>query len=199
MKHFAGNIEPAAYAMEWRVCARFTDYEVSEYGDIRRATKAFNRPVGHRLRGFMSRDGYVAYAITAAGDDRNHTVMAYRLVAEAFLGPCPGPEYEVAHRSGSHLSAYYKDLRWATRMQNHADVQVHRTAVKGQSNGRAKLTDEQAFELRYEYRKLRNKNFGYRYGGFKALRDKYGISNTAMRQLGDGETWKHLPDDERPL
>lgn len=199
MIYFEGNVTPEVYAMEWRACARFPDYEVSEYGDIRRRTALMNRPIGYRLRGFPSRDGYWAYAITKPGEDHNCTVMAYRLVAEAFLGPPPFDDAEVAHRSGSHVSAYWRDLRWATRKDNHADLQVHGTAVKGGRNGRTKLTDETAFELRYEYRRLRKKGVGYNYGKLKALREKYGISDVAMRLLGEGQTWQHLPDDERPL
>lgn len=196
---FEGNIPVAAYAMEWRPCARFPDYEVSEFGDIRRRTANYNRPIGYRLRGFPSRDGYWMYAITAPGEDHNSSVMAYRLVAEAFLGPPPFEGAEVAHRSGSHVSAYWKDLRWTTRKSNHADLKIHGTSLTGIKNGRAKLTDEQAFECRYEYRKLRKKGLGYNYGGFKLLKEKYGIGGTTLRLLGDGHTWTHLPIDERPL
>jgi hypothetical protein len=117
---FEGNIPVAAYAMEWRPCARFPDYEVSEFGDIRRRTANYNRP-------------------------------------------------------------------------------IHGTSLTGVKNGRAKLTDEQAFECRYEYRKLRKKGLGYNYGGFKLLKEKYGIGGTTLRLLGDGHTWTHLPIDERPL
>jgi hypothetical protein len=199
MLYFEGNVTPEVYAMEWRTCARFPDYEVSEYGDIRRRTAIMNRPVGYRLRGFPSRDGYWMYAITAPGNEHNQSVMAYRLVAEAFLGPPPFEGAEVAHRSGSHVSAYWRDLRWTTRKDNHADLQVHGTAVKGPRNGRAKMTDEQAFECRYEYRVLKHKGFRRSYGGFKLLQQKYGLSRTSLALLGDGKTWWHLPDDERPL
>lgn len=185
--------------MEWRVCARFPDYEVSECGDLRRLTAIENRPVGYRLPGFINLGGYWAYAITAPGADHNSSVAAYRLVAEAFLGPPPTPKHEVAHNNGSRVSAYYKHLRWATRKENHEDMQVHKTAVKGGRNGRALLTDETAFECRREYRKLKARGFGQSYGGFKKLREKYGLGRTAFRMLGLGQTWKHLPDDEDEL
>lgn len=185
--------------MEWRVCARFPDYEVSECGDLRRVTARSNRPAGQRVDGFINPGGYWSYAITPPGATRNYGVTAYRLVAEAFLGPPPTPKHEVAHNNGSKVSAYYKHLRWATRKENHADMQVHKTAVKGGRNGRALLTDETALECRREYRKLKAKGYRSTYGGFKALQEKYGLGRTALRMLGRGQTWKHLPDDEDEL
>lgn len=182
--------------MEWRVCPRFPDYEVSECGDVRRVTRAYNRPVGFRLRGFMSAAGYPAYAITPEGSDRNETVFAYRLVAEAFLGPPPSPKHEVAHRNGSRLSAHYRHLRWSTRKANHADMQAHGTAVKGERNGRSKLTNEQAAAARDEYRKLKRLGGGNKYGRLKALQEKYGLSQTSLALLGTGKTWRHLPPGE---
>lgn len=113
--------------------------------------------------------------------------------------PPPTPKHEVAHNNGSRVSAYYKHLRWATRSENHADMQVHKTAVKGGRNGRALLTDETAFQCRREYRQLKAKGFGNAYGGFKALQEKYGLGRTALRMLGLGQTWQHLPDDEDAL
>lgn len=185
--------------MEWRVCPRFPDYEVSECGDLRRVTAIANRPAGFRLVGFVTPGGYLAYALTAPGETHNRSVHAYRLVAEAFLGPPPTPRHEVAHNNGSRVSANYRHLRWATRKENHADMQVHKTAVKGGRNGRALLTDETALACRREYRKLKARGFGNTYGGFKRLQEKYGLGRTALRMLGLGQTWTHLPDDEDEL
>ena len=185
--------------MEWRTCARFPDYEVSECGDVRRRTATYNRPIGFRPTGFVNIGGYWAYALTPPGKTRNYGVTAYRLVAEAFLGPPPTPKHEVAHNNGSKVSAYYKHLRWATRKENHGDMQVHKTAVKGGRNGRALLTDETAFECRREYRRLRLLGAQERRGGFRKLQEKYGIGRTALRMLGLGQTWKHIPDDEGEL
>lgn len=185
--------------MQWRVCPRFPDYEVSECGDMRRATAIENRPAGYRLTGFVNVGGYLAYAVTMPGETRNRSVPAYRLVAEAFLGPPPTPKHEVAHNNGSKVSAHYTHLRWATRQENHADMQVHKTAVKGGRNGRAVLTDESALECRREYRRLKARGYSNTYRGFKDLMVKYGIGRTALRMLGRGETWRHLPDDEHEL
>lgn len=182
--------------MEWRICPRFPDYEVSECGDIRRVTKTYNRPIGFRLRGYMSQGGYVSYAITAAGDEHNTNIPAYRLVAEAFIGPPPSPDHEVAHNNGSRISAHYTHLRWATRAENHADIQLHGTAVKGTRNGRAKLTDEQALACREEYRRIKREGGGNKYGKMKELRERYGLRQTALNYLGTGKTWQHLPQGE---
>jgi hypothetical protein len=49
--------------MEWRVCIDFPDYEVSECGDVRRATDSKTRKAGWRPRGFIDQDGYLKYAL----------------------------------------------------------------------------------------------------------------------------------------
>lgn len=193
MKHFAGNIEQPAYAMEWRVCPRFTDYEVSECGDMRRVVACYNRAVGFRLRGFINLGGYPAYALTPDGGSRVENIPAYRLVAEAFHGLPPSPEYEVAHRNGSKIGARYTDLRWATRKDNDSDMAVHGTHRSGQRNGRATVTDEQALDIRREYQRIKREGGGNRQGLLAALCKKHGATQRVVRAIGMNETWRHLP------
>jgi hypothetical protein len=190
---FEGNIPQDAYAMEWRPCARFPDYEVSECGDVRRRTAIKNRPLGFQLRGFLNREGYVAYAMTPDGEERGENVPAYRLVAEAFLGPRPTPKHEVAHRNGSKVGCHYTDLRWATRLENTADMAVHGTWRYGHRNGRASVTDEQALNIRREYQRLKREGGGNKYGGLRDLAAKYGTSRRVVRDIGTCTTWRHLP------
>lgn len=75
----------AVTTMEWRICPRFPDYEVSECGDVRRrAGGRINQP-GRRLQGHIDQDGYVRYTIRRTDGFRS-PVPAHILVAEAFIG-----------------------------------------------------------------------------------------------------------------
>lgn len=192
MLFFEGNIAPAAYAMEWRVCPRFQDYEVSECGDVRRRTAARNRPLGFQLRGSITWQGYVAYSL-AIGPHKTVTIPAYRLVAEAFLGPQPTPKHEVAHRNGSKVGAHWRDLRWATKTENNADMAMHGTWRNGQRNGNAKVTEEQVLQIRREYWQIKRGEQGRRDKVAQRLGAKYGLSQPAIHKMISGETWKHLP------
>lgn len=194
-KIFIGNTEPDAYAMEWRVCPRFLAFEVSECGDVRRRVAARNRPLGFQLRGSISRAGYVVYALKQEGRDRSSEVPAHRLVAEAFIGPPPSPEHEVAHRNGSKVGAHWRDLRWATKAENNADMAVHGTWRTGVKNGNAKISEEQALQIRREYWQIKRGELGLRNKVAQRLGAKYGLSQPAIHKLVSGETWKHLPLD----
>jgi hypothetical protein len=194
MIKFEGNIDPVNYAMEWRVCPQFPWFEVSEYGDVRVCVATKFRPVGKRVPGSIGSSGYVTYHLPDA-EGRFKNTHAYRLVAEAFLGPPPSPDHEVAHRSGSKLSAYWRDLRWSTRLDNHADRMTHGTEPKGRKNGNATLTEEQALEVRRAFREIKKKPKRSSRGELIALADKYGITEKNVYMIGDGYTWRHLPDE----
>jgi DNA-binding MarR family transcriptional regulator len=62
-------------------------------------------------------------------------------------------------------------------------LKVQRNSAKGERNCKAKLTSAQVLEIRA----LKN--------GEESMRDigkKYGVSNTAVKSILDGKTWKHL-------
>lgn len=176
-------------AMEWRVCPRFSMYEVSECGDLRRANR--NRPTsnGTRIRGSIDSDGYLRYAITD-NEGKRAPVTAYRLVAEAFIGPQPSPQHEVAHNNGSRISCYFRDLRWATRQQNASDQQAHGTAQKGENNGHHKITGADVLFIRAEYRAIKASR-GAR--SVSELDVRFGLCRAQIIRIAKGQAWSHIP------
>lgn len=185
-----GQIIPDAYVMEWRPCARFPEFEISEWGDLRRVVAAPHRLVGDRPRGFIDADGYLRYAMDSVDGERT-TATAYRLVAEAFIGPAPSEKHEVAHRNGSRACAHHSELRWATRMENHHDMVVHGTAPSvGERNPKAKITEADVVSIRREYREIKNSR-GTR--KVSELEDKYGLHRATVIGIARGKSWKHIP------
>lgn len=191
---FEGNISPPAYAMEWRVCERFPNYEVSEFGDVRTCVLTSTNPVGFRPKPFIGTGGYVTYALREGGGEFR-TVPAYRLVAEAFLGPCPREDFEVAHRSGSKISAYRKDLRWVPFWVNYEDRKTHHSSA-GIHNGRAKLTVAQVREIRRAYAAIKEKGPRKARTELLSLCAQYGISESNADFIGRRETWAHIKDED---
>lgn len=175
--------------MAWRACVGFPDYEVSESGDVRRLTASATRRAGWRPRGFINMDGYIAYALRDA-EGVKRAVTAHVLVATAFIGPAPSSAHEVAHDNGSRVECHYRNLRWATRRENHSDIQVHGTALKGELNGRAKLSERDVTEIRREYRAIKNSN-GAR--SVAELDRRFGINRGTTINIARGRTWKHVP------
>lgn len=169
-------------AMEWRVHPRFPEYEISECGDVRRTVASRTRRAGHRPKGCINEDGYLAYYLTDARGDKV-SVTAHRLVIEAFVGPSPSPAHEVTHEDGSRINCHRSNLRWATRQSNHADIQLHGTAPRGERNGRATIDEAMALRilgLRGQKKKSR------------IARD-LGVAPSVVYHLLSGRTWQHLP------
>ena len=175
--------------MEWRTCCGFLDYEVSDCGDLRRLTDSATRKRGWRPRGYINLDGYLTYCLFD-DEGRKRPVTAHSLVANAFLGPPPSPDHEVAHENGSRVLCDYRNLRWATRQENHSDIQVHGTALKGERNGRAKLTEGDVIEIRRSYREIKASE-GER--KVTELDQRYGLARATLINIALGRSWKHVP------
>ena len=64
---YPSNSDSVAHTMKWRPCARYPEYEISEWGDLRRVVLSRTRSVGDRPRGFIDADGYLRYTVKANG------------------------------------------------------------------------------------------------------------------------------------
>jgi hypothetical protein len=177
-----------ATEMQWRGCIGFADYEVSECGDVRRATASKTRRKGWRLRGFIDGDGYIRYALIDSQDVKQ-PARAHRLVAEAFLGPPPSALHEVAHNNGSRVWNHVSNLRWATRQENQDDTIVHGTTQAGCQNGNSKLSDQDVRDIRKIYSEIKNRQ---RRGKISDVARSYGIHHATLINIAVGRTWTHI-------
>jgi hypothetical protein len=94
---------------EWRRIPSHPDYEVSSYGRV----LSYKRRQPRLLKGFVHPLGYVRLNV----DGRQHSV--HRLVAEAFIGPCP-EDKEVDHINRIRHDNRPENLRYLTRQENMA-------------------------------------------------------------------------------
>lgn len=175
-------------AMQWRVAAGFPDYEVSEYGDVRRSRDMRTRRAGSLAKCYVNVDGYLAVVLRTAGEKK--AVLVHRLVAQTFIGPAPSPLCnEVAHRNGSRLANHYTNLRWSTRGENHADIQVHGTHLKGMANGNSKITDDDVRVIRREYREIKASGSGR---SVAELENRFGLHRATVVKIAMGRAWRHV-------
>jgi len=174
--------------MEWRTCPNYPEFDVSEYGDVRRNIGNPTRRIGYRPKGHIDLDGYLTYSLRAA-DGRKTPVQAHTLVAEAFLPPKPTPKHEVAHGNGSRVFHHFTNLRWATRKENHSDIQIHLTAVKGTRNGRATITDDDVRYIRAEVANIRAKISGT---SWRELCSKFDLTKAHLMKIAKRQAWSHV-------
>ena len=172
-----------AQRMIWKSAVGFPAFEVSEYGDLRRAS------TGRVIRGFIDPDGYLRYSLRDA-TGRKHSVGAHQIVLRTFVGPAPSADHQVAHSDGSRVHCHFSNLRWATALENQRDRHAHGTSAAGERNPRAKITEADVLVIRREYRAIKEPKSGRR---VDELDRRYGLSRSAIIRIASGAAWPHVP------
>lgn len=136
----------------WKSCRRFTDYEVSSNGQVRRCTVRRGGPtfIGKLISQRLNR-GYRRVSLYRGG--KPYGMLVNRLVCEAFHGAHPPGDYEAAHWDGDRENNKADNLRWATPSENSMDnVRLGRLIThRGEDHTNAKLRNadiDTIFELR---------------------------------------------------
>lgn len=124
--------------VEWRVHPKFTAYEVSDEGDVRRVKPAKGAVVGKCLKPHVGADGYAR--VTLSMGHKLWTTTIHRLVLETFDGP-PDDRQEALHKDGVKSNNRKWNLRWGTHRENYADRVAHGGGNHGERHGMAKLND----------------------------------------------------------
>jgi hypothetical protein len=86
-------------------------YEVSSLGQVRRSAPLAGRDQGRALTPYVSPRGSLVVTLHAHGRARCPTVA--RIVAGAFLPPCPWPGGIPRHRDGDRSNCRAENLFWA--------------------------------------------------------------------------------------
>ena len=166
-------------------------YEVSSLGAVRSLDrvlsavscngKAFQRPVkGKMLSRVIGKVGYPVVRLSDKnGLKTGHT--NHRLVALAFLGPCP-EGMEVCHNDDRKENATIANLRYDTRTGNSNDRKLNGTEKFGTERWGTKLTPEAVTDIR----KLR--------GTVKQmdLAARFGVSVPTISMVQSGKNWQWM-------
>ena len=121
-------------------------YEVSDLGRVRSVLhQTAKGPRGGRVLRPLDCHGYAQVSLSRYGVVRKRQV--HKLVAEAFLGPCPIGQ-EVCHGPAGKGDNRATELRYDTHVENHHDRIRDRTTSRGEKQGAAKLTWGAVTEIR---------------------------------------------------
>jgi hypothetical protein len=169
--------------IEWRSLPGYPQYEVSEYGVVRRTVEDLNGtyPKGFVLRPTLNKSGYFYFDLT---NDNNESmrVLAHRAVALAFHGDPPEGRMLALHKDDVKLHNHYSNLYWGTPKNNQDDAVRNGKVKHGANHPLANLTHEQIAEIRSDYVPG---VFGY-----KRIARKYGISPDKAKDIVLKRTYK---------
>ena len=139
----------------WRpICGWENFYEVSSHGLVRSLDRVITHPKSGRvqlkgrvLKPWKNGKGYLSVLLHKDGL-RLHKVV-HQLVAEAFIGPRPsGKSNQVLHGPNGKLDNTPSNLRYGSQVENEADKLISGTSNRGCRNRTARLSDNDAREIR---------------------------------------------------
>lgn len=171
---------------QWRPVVDYEGtYEVSDLGNIRSVRREVLNKHG-RIQVFSARKkacrpsdkGYLQVKLYKDGEKKNGAV--HRIVAAAFLGPCPDG-HVVDHIDRDRGNPKLTNLQHMT--QEDSDAQGGRGS-RGESSSCSKLTEAQALEIRKDPRPSRE------------IAAEHGVSADHVRRIQRGLYWGWLSDAE---
>lgn len=172
--------------MKW-VSVHHGAYLVSDGGLVQRALPAKGARVGGLVRRFVDPNGYARVCLSLRS--KVTWVWLHRLVAGAFIGPCPAGK-QVNHRDGDKLNNAIGNLEYVTPSENmrHAIRMGLRKPTQssrpGERNPSARLTENDVISLRKAYADGET---------CTSIAARYGISKSAAHHAATRHTWRHVP------
>lgn len=172
--------DPAPPDAEWRLSIEFPDYEVSEYGHVRRYADTANGSFkkGFYLKPNANHYGYPQLRLKRA-DGTYRTRPVHRLVGLAFLAAPPPGIWHLAHSDGSRDFCHYTNLRWTTPKENSEDMVRHQSHKFGSAHPNAKLTEAAVLEILAQPAQT-----------VSELARTYGVDRRVIQRIRKGVAWK---------
>lgn len=161
---------------KWKLHPKYQDYEISDMGRVRRATRKKGAVVGKVLKPGISWQGYRAVKI----DGKCRRV--YVLVLETFVGPRPSG-HEVRHLNDIKDDDRLANLRWGTHAENYADRRRSGGGNHGSRHGMSKLTESDIPAIRM----MRQRGMTQ-----TAIGHRFGVSRGCIRFVIQGRRWAHV-------
>lgn len=157
-------------------------YEVSYRGEIRRREAAVNSDAG-RVLNYRTKGSKGRQRVTLCTGGRPRSFSVHRIVAEAFLGPCP-LGMTVNHKDGNPSNNHASNLEYLSFFDNEMHAQSTGLKLRGEQQVNSKLTDAKARKIWMLFDR----------GGvsMKELGRRYGVAVSNIHALVRGRSWKHL-------
>lgn len=116
------------------------------------------------------------YGVHMRRDGKTLRVAVHSLVAETFFGPRP-EGMQVCHNNGNGLDNRVDNLRYDTPTANQADKLKHGTHQYGERNASAKLTNDQAEEIK------KQRKAGVK---LRVIAERFGVRESTVSRIANG-------------
>ena len=163
-------------------------YSISNQGRVRRELNghSHNARAGYVLKPYLgkqARNEYHFVHLRTPNCPTGESCRVHRLVAEAFLGPCPH-DLQVNHKNGIKHDNRADNLEYVTASENckHA-FRVGLRIMRGVANSRARLSEDDVRHIRLK----RSRGVT-----LQSLAHEYGLSISAIHLAARGTNWKHI-------
>lgn len=155
-------------------------YAVSDRGRIMRTSGATG---GKIVTPSIDRKGYLN--IRLSKDDCRISRGVHRVVAMAFVGPCPKGR-QANHKNGVKTDNRAENLEWVTPRENTAhSIKILEKSRTGESNANAKLTEDQVRSLLADSRTAPR-------GWVRCKAMELGVTDRLVYSILRGKRWRHL-------
>jgi hypothetical protein len=154
-------------------------YEVSDLGCVRRVRGGSGARLGLRVL-YCNPAGYLSLCLYREGC-RSYELI-HRIVAKAFLGPCPPGKREINHLDGNKSNNRPENLEWVTPKEQQRHASFLGLKARGSSHGRTHLSETDVQEIRT----LRGHVTG------RALAARFGVHPTQISKIQLRRTWRRL-------
>lgn len=165
----------------WKAVKGFEGrYKISNYGrllSINGRYKGEKILIPHRQKS----TGYLCTTLRNKTKFRNARIHV--LVAETFLLKPDIHNVCVNHKDGNKLNNHLENLEWTTLRDN--NIHANKMGLinnRGQKSGQAKLTDEQAIEIKYNLSHLSDTD----------ISNMFPISRRHVNDIRRGVYWAHI-------
>lgn len=157
-------------------------YEMTMSGSVKRLKGPFCKE--ERLLKPRLSKNYIIYSLCKNGQAITQGV--HRLLLLTFVGPPPTPLHEGNHIDGNKRNNAMNNLEWVSASENirHMLRLGLRKERRGADNHAAKLTEDQALDIKRRYTSGEKAN---------VLAAEYNIQAGHVKDIGRGYRWKHLP------
>lgn len=169
---------------EWRTITEHPLYDVSNMGRVRSWNwqgKRAPRPrvlIPQRTNVYGHRQ--IVFGCGSAKDIKREYV--HKLVLQEFVGKRPDG-LECCHNNGDPTDNRLSNIRWDTHRNNALDSKRHGSFPLGENNGKSKLKDKDAIDIKY-----------YLWCGTDAkyLAKMYGVSRCTIYSIKNETSRRHL-------